>query len=271
VLASSIPPVSLGTGSTVRMYAFHGSELLVRVEGIHVTPATGQDIVRLNLPELQRCQLQQYCSVKGTAVALGQCPSLPEGYELRPLRSLYGALDEKLTGEAGAASQVLTWDRNSRFCGACGGAMQPKADEHAKKCASCGAVAFPRVSPATITAVISGKRILLAHNRRFATGVYSLVAGFVEAGESLETCVRREVQEEVGVTVTDIAYFGSQSWPFPDTLMVGFTAAYHAGEIKPDGAEIDDAQWFDAHHLPKLPGHGSISRRIIDYFAAKYA
>jgi NAD+ diphosphatase len=114
--------------------------------------------------------------------------------------------------------------------------------------------------------VLRGKQILLAHNKRFPEGVYSLVAGFAEPGESLEDCIRREVREETGIRITGIEYFGSQPWPFPDALMVGFTATYHSGEIRPDGEEILEARWFDAHHMPKVPARGSISRLIIDWF-----
>jgi NAD+ diphosphatase len=130
-------------------------------------------------------------------------------------------------------------------------------------------VSFPDVSPAIIVAVIRDERILLARASRFPKQMYSVLAGFVEPGESLEECVRREEREEVGVEVTNIRYFGSQPWPFPHSLMVGFTADHAAGEISADGKEIVDAGWFTADHLPQIPGKISIARKLIDWFVAR--
>ena len=129
---------------------------------------------------------------------------------------------------------------------------------------------YPRLSPAIIVAVINDNRILLAHADRFASGLYSVLAGFVEPGEAFEECVKREVKEEVGIMVKNIRYFGSQPWPFPNSLMVGFTADYDSGKISIDGIEIKDAGWFKANDLPRIPGKISIARRLIDWFVERY-
>lgn len=271
MLQHAIPPVSRGSGTGMQTYIFSGSDLLVRVEGIRVSPANGVDLSHMGLEEKLRCQVGRFSSTKAFAVALQPPEGVPEGFELRPLRTILTTLEPRIAAEASTSLQILNWDLASRFCGTCGNATVAAETEHAKKCTSCATMCFPRISPATITAVIRDRSVLLAHNKRFANGMYSLVAGFVEPGECLEECVKREVREETGVVVTDVAYFASQPWPFPDALMLGFTAVWHSGEILPDGDEIDDAQWFKADAMPLIPSPGSISRRIIDWFMAKYS
>lgn len=159
---------------------------------------------------------------------------------------------------------LLNWLKSRRYCGECGQAMEFSDLDMSRVCPACKAVAYPVIAPAIIVAVTRGDRLLLASNRNFRPGLYSLVAGFVECGEALEDTVRREVREEVGIEVGNIRYFGSQSWPFPASLMVGFIAEYAGGELHPDGEEIIAADWFSAERLPDLPTPGTISRRIID-------
>lgn len=183
------------------------------------------------------------------------------------LRSLMGRLDEELLKVAGVASQVLDWDRNHHYCGRCGTETVPSETERSRTCPSCSLTAYPRISPAIIVAVVKGDRILLGHNRRHrASHIFSVLAGFVEPGENLEECVRREIMEEVRIEVDHIRYFASQPWPFPDSLMVAFTAEYRSGEIEVDGTEIAEADWFDKDHLPGIPPHGTVARRLIDWF-----
>ena len=182
------------------------------------------------------------------------------------LRELFTLAGDDLFSVAGFASQVLTWDRTHRFCGCCAAPMERHAEERAKVCPACGHVCFPRLNPAVITAVRRGDCILLAHNRRHRSSLFSVIAGFVEAGETLEEAVRREIREEVGVEVTNIRYFGSQPWPFPSSLMLGFKADHASGEIRVDGHEIGEAGWFRAANMPEIPGPISISRRLIDDF-----
>jgi NAD+ diphosphatase len=149
--------------------------------------------------------------------------------------------------------------------------MEDKTDERAKTCPACGLNSYPRLSPAVIVAVVKDDKLLLATSPRFRSSFWSVLAGFVEPGETLEDCVVREVEEEVGITVRNVRYFGSQPWPFPDSLMLGFTAEYAKGEIKTDGMEIVEADWFGADNLPNVPPSVSIARRLIDWFVENYS
>ena len=182
------------------------------------------------------------------------------------LRPLWSMLDEDTWAVAGRAVQIVEWDRTHRFCGRCGGPTELAPDERARRCPACGLSAFPRVAPAVIVCVTHEDRILLARGTRFPGVMYSVLAGFVEPGESLEECVAREIEEEVGIRVADIRYFGSQPWPFPHSLMIGFTASYAGGEIAIDPVEIMDAQWFTRDALPPLPPRISIARHLIDAY-----
>ncbi len=190
----------------------------------------------------------------------------PEGMSFYDLRHLLGQLPDNLFFSAGKAYQILHWDRTHQYCSQCGAQNENKIDERAKLCPSCGFINYPRVSPAIIVAITRGHEILLAQGSSFQAAFYSVLAGFVEPGETFEECVQREVEEEVGLKVKNIKYFASQPWPFPDSLMVGFTAEYAGGDISIDDMEILDAGWFTAEQLPLIPGSGSIARRLIDWF-----
>lgn len=188
---------------------------------------------------------------------------VPAGWQRMPLRPAMMALEGPLAPLAGRAAQVLEWDRTHRFCGVCAAPTEIKAGERARVCSACGHTAYPRVSPAMMALVWRPGELLLGRSPQFAKGRYSALAGFVEPGESLEDCVHREVAEEVGVTVRGLRYFGSQSWPFPHSLMVAFTARWDAGEIVPQPEEIEDARWFSIDALPDLPPRFSISGHLI--------
>jgi len=198
------------------------------------------------------------------AITLADDAAEPAGMRYAGLRTLFAHLPEPLLALAGRAFQVVEWDRTHRFCGRCGTATHDKAGERAKECPACGYVAYPRVSPAMMALVTRGREILLARSTRFTTGMYSALAGFVEPGETIEDCVRREVREEVGIEIDDLRYFASQSWAFPHSLMIAYTAEYAGGELRPEEAEIADARWFALDALPLLPSHVSIARRLID-------
>src|SRR5208337_1748639 len=190
-----------------------------------------------------------------------------DGMSFQALRPLLGLLDDEFFSVAGRAFQIIHWERTHQFCGRCGGRTRLKTGERARECPNCGLVIYPEISPAMIVAVVKGDEILLARSHRFRTAFYSVLAGFVEPGETFEETVRREVREEVGIEVGNIRYFGSQSWPFPNSLMVGFTADYESGEIRIDESEIVDAAWFALNNLPVVPRTGTIARRLIDFFA----
>ena len=187
--------------------------------------------------------------------------------EIRDLRSLFGKLDENLIWIAGRANQLVNWNQTHLYCGSCGKRTEFKSDERAIICPQCGLTNFPRLSPAVIVAVLKGDRILLGRNKRFKLPFYSVLAGFVEPGETLEECVEREIREEVGIAVQNIRYFGSQPWPFPNSLMIAFRADYAGGEICVDGSEIIEAAWFKKDELPRIPPRISIARKLIDWFA----
>ncbi|QEA40033.1 NAD(+) diphosphatase [Pistricoccus aurantiacus] len=163
------------------------------------------------------------------------------------------------------ALQVGSWWRDHRFCGRCGSHAERIVREFAMHCPNCGHRNYPRISPCIITLVTHGKDMLLGRNRRFPPGRYSTLAGFIEAGESAEEAVRREIYEEVGITLGPIRYFKSQAWPFPHSLMLGFFAEATSRRIRIDEDEIADAAWFSpTQALPQLPPIYSISRALIN-------
>ena len=188
---------------------------------------------------------------------------VPPGMRRVPLRAALMGLPAEQMGVAGRAAQVLEWDRTHRFCGACGTPTERVAHERARRCPACGHTAYPRVTPAMMVLVWRPGEVLLARAPHFAKGMYSALAGFVEAGETLEECVHRETAEEVGLQVTDLRYYGSQSWPFPHSLMVAFTARWCGGDIVPQEGEIEDARWFALDALPPIPPRFSISGHLI--------
>jgi NAD+ diphosphatase len=189
--------------------------------------------------------------------------AVPPGFQRVPLRAAMMRFPAPLMALAGRAAQVLEWDRAHRFCGVCGTATELQRSERARRCPACAHVAYPRLNPAMMALVWREGELLLARAPHFNPGMYSALAGFVEAGESLEDCVVREVLEETGVQVADLRYFGSQSWPFPHSLMVAFTARWTGGEILPQPGEIEDAQWFPLAALPAIPPRFSISGHLI--------
>lgn len=191
------------------------------------------------------------------------------GSSWQSLRQIMLEADAELAAILGYAAQIGTWASNHRFCGSCASPLQLVEGERAMECPECQLRQYPRLSPSMIALVSRGDEILLARSARFTPGVYSTLAGFVEPGESVEQCVMREVFEEVGVQVGDIQYQGSQSWPFPHSLMLGFHARYLSGEIRCQQEEIEDAGWFSIHDLPPLPSSRSIARYLIELYVAR--
>jgi NAD+ diphosphatase len=189
---------------------------------------------------------------------------LPDGWRASGLRGWFGLLDDESLAIAMRAVQLLEWDRTHRFCGACGTPTTVADGERAKRCPACGLTVYPRISPAMMVLVTRGDELLLGRGVNFPPGRYSALAGFLEAGETIEEAVIREVREEVAVEVRNLRYFGSQSWPFPNSLMIAFNAEYAGGELRHDPAELADAQWFPLDALPQLPPPMSIARALID-------
>ena len=189
-------------------------------------------------------------------------------YEMCGLRPSYYKLPFELYLKAGKCQEILYWDQNTRYCGVCGAPMKMHTDI-SKRCTACGKEVWPQLATAIIVLVHRGDEVLLVHAKNFRSNFFGLVAGFVETGETLEEAVHREVMEETGLTIDNIRYFGSQPWPYPCGLMVGFEADYVSGEIKLQQEELAAGAWFTKDNLPTIPEKLSIARKLIDYWLEK--
>lgn len=243
-------------------FPFQGTHLLVREDarGTSLLHATDEEMASLQ-PQ-HTLYIGNIDNVGCKACEIDEHLSLPEGWRAYDLRALFGLLDETEYGVVGYASQLLYWQRTSRYCPACGALNGSLGESWSRSCPQCGHTGYPPVVPAVLALVHNGEHILLSHKPGWGKR-YSIFAGFVEPGESLEGCVGREVGEEAGITVTDVSYFGSQSWPYPSQLMVGFQARYASGEPRPDLQELDDVRWFHVDELPNLPPPLSLSHQLI--------
>ncbi len=203
---------------------------------------------------------------KGVPCYAAELDSLSETVPgaLTSLRRIFGLAGAEAFALAGRATQLLDWQRDHRYCGRCGAPTMRRPGEFAMACAACGLLAYPRMAPAVMVLVMRNDQLLLARSPHFPPGMFSALAGFVEAGETLEQCAAREVREEVGIDIANLRYFHSQSWPFPNSFMVAFFADYAGGILRPDPAEIEAADWFTLAALPQLPGRVSIARQLID-------
>lgn len=253
-------------------FIFQKDKIMTLAEGNATQPllVRGRDIPHINLAKALHVGSLNGINCYAASDPAENRIEIP-GTEWVPLRSPYGKFDDEMFLIYGRARQLLTWAENNRFCGRCGNPMALKPDERCFVCSSCGYVSFPRISPAVIVSVEKDGKLLLANAQRFHSKMYSVLAGFVEPGESLEDCVRREIKEETGLEVKNIRYFKSQPWPFPDSLMIAFTAEYAGGELSIDHREIDDAGWFAAEELPTIPGKISVARALIDHFVTEHA
>jgi NAD+ diphosphatase len=251
-------------------FVFYLDRLLVKVDDGKVSIPFGATLTELGITPVRRQYLGTLNGNSCYSVEASSDAAESKDMIFRDLRSLYVELGEDIFLLAGKALQIVNWDKTHQYCGSCGSETYTMENERAKKCPKCGFMSFPVLSPAVITAIIKDNKILLAHNRSFRGNMYSLIAGFVEPGETLEECVKREVMEEVGLNIKNIKYIGSQPWPFPNSLMIGFTAEYESGEIAVDGEEISDARWFDVNNLPELPSEISIARKIINWYIENY-
>ncbi len=204
-------------------------------------------------------------------IGLLEKPSEIEKTEFVPIRALFNKLPQEQLLLAGRANQIINWAVSHRFCGRCAHKTQNKEHELALICNNCGITYYPTISPAVIVAVVKDGKILLGHSKRFKGQFYSVLAGFLEIGETFEECVAREVKEEAGIKVKNIKYFGSQPWPFPNSMMVGFTAEWAGGEIALHDEELDDANWYAPEEMPNTPGTFSIAGQLIEWFRETYS
>jgi NAD+ diphosphatase len=257
-------------GPCGRCFAFAGSDMVVL--------GTADDSPRVpNWDDLRAWGISairfQYLGTLGGepcwSAELASQVRVPELATLTGLRTLYDGLPESHYAIAGRAAQIVAWDRDHQHCGRCGEPTERVAGERGRRCARCDLTAYPRVSPAIIVLIERDERILLARGRAFVPRRFGIIAGFVEPGESLEDAVRREVREEVGIKLCDIAYFGSQPWPFPHGIMIGFRAGHRSGEITLGDGELVEAGWYGRDDLPEIPAKLSIARRLIDDWAER--
>jgi len=253
---------------TSMVFAFAGARLLVAGDELNPAIPLAGELERIGI-DGTRHYLGRLDGIHCVALLLPDDAPAPPGYALMGLRALFLRLPESLLAIAARAFQVIEWERTHRYCGRCGAPMHDRAGERAKHCDACGYVAYPRISPAMMVLVTREREVLLARANRFPGAMYSALAGFVEAGESVEDCIHREVREEVGIDVTDLHYFASQSWSFPHSLMIAYTAHYAGGDLVPDASEIADARWFALNALPDLPSPVSIARQLIDSTVAR--
>jgi NAD+ diphosphatase len=252
-------------------FVFQKDRLLLKTNDNGGLIPRSRDLAEFNFSPIRKQYLGALEGRQCYAAEMPDAIAPPEGLVLQGLRETFDRLEEELIWIAGRANQLVDWSRSHQFCGRCGQPTEDKTEERAKICPACGLINHPRLSPAVIMAVIRGDRLLLASNRRFKPGYYSVLAGFVEPGETLEDCVAREIREEVGLSVANIRYFGSQPWPFPNSLMVAFVADYAGGQIRIDQSEIVDAAWFTAENLPSIPPRITIARHLIDWFVNRNA
>jgi len=241
-------------------FIFRGNELLVQETGLDLPDSAACSVLGLRPDTLQLVWLDK---PQIRTIHVPATTEAPPGYAFRKLRALLGDLGERAP-LAGRAFQIAEWARTHKYCGVCATPMQPVGHEFCMRCPACGMSAYPRISPAMMVLVRKGDSILLARHATYATARHTALAGFVEPGESIEDAVHREVQEEVGLQVQKLQYFGSQSWPFPHSLMIAFTAEYAGGEIRLQADEIAEARWYGpGDPLPDIPMHESIAGRLV--------
>lgn len=245
-------------------FIFHQDHLLLTKQGNEYVPLT-------TLPDDWVCQYQHSIGMHHQqhihCALLAAMPLTPDDIITLPLRKALNTLHPTWYGMAVRAYSIIKWDKNNQFCGHCGTPTQHKTGIFERICPACQLVLYPRISPSVIVRIKRGDQILMARSPHFTPGAYGLIAGFVEVGETLEEAVHREVKEEVSLTITNLQYYASQPWPFPDSLMVGFTADYLDGEIIIDPHEIEEAGWYSKEKIPGWPSSSvSISRQLIEDF-----
>jgi NAD+ diphosphatase len=254
-------------------FIFRDDHLLVHQSdnGRYALPFTA-GLQELKIETIRTQYLGRYNNIFCYSAEAAKDIKPPTGMSFLSLRLLYGLIDPDLFPVAGYGFHLMKWNQTFQYCSRCGARTKNMENERAKICENCNLISYPKISPAIIVAIVKKNELLLAQSSRFRKkNMYSVLAGFVEPGETLEGCVKREIKEEVNIEVENIRYFGSQPWPFPDSLMIGFTADYKSGELVVDGDEIIAAGWFTPDALPDIPGKLSIARQLIDWFIGKYS
>ncbi|MXW53565.1 MAG: NAD(+) diphosphatase [Gammaproteobacteria bacterium] len=253
-----------GTPGDSHCFVFIDGQLLSIVESGVPRPVTSDEFRWVDAEIVAKIYLGTWRNVHCYAIEARGNPVAP--YVLGDLNSWLGRVESSMFYLAGRAKQMVDWNKDHLFCGRCGTPTDDHPTDRAKQCSKCGLINYPRLSPSIIVLVRRGDEALLARNSRWRHGMFSTIAGFVEPGESIEQTVHREVLEEVGLMVQNLRYLGSQPWPFPNSLMLGFHADYHSGEIACNDEEIAEARWFRYDNLPNRPGSTAISGWLIDKF-----
>ena len=261
--ATFIPLIQPEAHDRARTFVFHRGELLLRNATLGLPdPDT---VAALGLPPERVHPLGKWEGAYYQLAWLDQPLALDGEHGYHGLRSLFGAVDDGFLGLAGRAFQLAEWARTHRYCGACGTPTRQLTGERCYQCPNCGMSAYPRISPAMMVLIRKGDSVLLAMHTNSPARRYTALAGFLEAGESIEEAIHREVYEEVGLRVHNLRYFGSQSWPFPHSLMIAYTADYLDGEIRVDQTEIADARWFGPDdEWPASPVTVSIAAKLLN-------
>ena len=248
-------------------FAFQNDQLLVSVTENSATVPRLTNLKELKLLTVRQQFLGKLNGVNCYSAELPLDALWPKDMSFMRLLQLFSLMDENMMKAALYAVQIVRWDQTHQFCGRCQTKTETKDGERAKICPSCKLIVFPRLSPAIMAAIVKDDKLLMANGQSFPPSFFSVLAGFVEPGETLEECVAREVKEEVGLIVDNIRYFNSQPWPFPDSLMIGFFADYAGGEILVDGVEIKKADWFTIEEMPRRPDAKiSLAGKMIDWF-----
>lgn len=240
-------------------FAFAGRDIILRKDG----NALKFDELRLIKKILNGGEFIEEKEYNYCAMETKSTENLPEDYMLKPIRNCFAEKEMEETLRISRAKAIVSWINKNRFCPFCGSALTTHATLSALECPQCKKLIFPRIDPCVIVLVKKGEEILLARHVQRNQDIYACIAGFMEAGESAEQAVKREILEETGIKVKNICYKGSQSWPFPAQLMLAFTAEYESGEIKIQPDELSDAQWFNIHDNPATPPPGSIAYKLI--------
>ena len=264
----TVPPAD-ATSDDAWYFVFIDQQILCLSEQGIPRPLLGDELRWLEIERHAEIFLGRYQG--RSCYAVSASGSMQPGFSLLGLRAWLGRVAPPVFYLAGRAQQLIEWDRDHRFCGRCGTPMVDHPSDRAKQCPECELMNYPRLSPSIIVLVRRDEEMLLARNARWPQGMYSTLAGFVEPGESIEQTVHREVLEEVGIRVSGLRYLGSQSWPFPNSLMLGFHAEYAGGDIRCQDDEIAEARWFRYDELPAVPPGTAISRWLIDAFVEEMA
>lgn len=238
------------SGTDIIVNEYKSSPLLSLEEGLNKTKAQSAEVFLHN--KILLVELEEFDKLCGLV-------AISSKYFLR--QTIDANMFPILTGV-----QFLTWNKRYNYCNSCGSRIELDIESGEKKCKPCDISFFPNLSPAVMVLIKKENEILLARNFTFNNNMYSVIAGFIDVGENAEQAVHREVKEEVGINIKSLKYFGSQSWPFPNSFMIAFTAEFHDGDIVVDSKEIEDAQWFSRNNMPNIPARPSISRSLIDSF-----